>query len=91
MNFVCYKDIPFTIKTKGIYIKKITKKGIRKTYRGFHYTDGTLPVCAFNDITKKAEPVVNLSGNAYIYRKDIKHYKRKKYEQCRNNLCNQEY
>lgn len=60
-TFTIYRDVPVKTKRKGPHVRKIGGR----LYGGVYLDYGDVPVCTYNDITKKFEAVVNLRGKAY--------------------------
>lgn len=71
-NMVIYKSTPAVIRNKSWHIKKIGGR----PRKAFCNDLGDIPVANYNEQTKKFEEVVNLRGNAYALRNDMKFYKK---------------
>lgn len=77
-NMVVYAEVDVIIKQKGYHQKRrFLNKRNQHTGIGFFKDYGDIPVWTYNDITRKAEPVVNNRGIAYAHR-NASRYKQKK-------------
>ncbi len=70
---IIWKTLAIKIRNKFWHIRKL-KKRLRRSFANDY---GDVPVGRINEVTGKFEPTVNLRGNSYAKRNDVKYRKKK--------------